>query len=382
MIGILLGMLGAASALSGTPPVHPNSFSLSEVQIRGRSVRVELRVQVLSLGEVIEGFDSDLDGHAEDGEIAASEAAILDYVHEHYRLMAGPIADSGALDPSERLAILSGAVSEGPLALDPMNEVSEWVDVVLEYDVAEIGEFEALGVAVDLFAETSPGHSDSAAVTWNGVELGPWMFNAAASGHLFAATDEMLARNAPAFRRFLRGGASDAFQRWRLALLAVLLVVGARRASSSALISCGLFALAVAGGTAFGHHVPPRFEIAGFAGLTVPLALAYLALDDLVHREGRTRLLEPLVFGAVAGVGISAQLAPDIATELQQYGARSGAALGVGLSMMAVAGLVTGVVRALPRGAEEPAHAPRAVRVCVCVPALLVGAWGFVQGVL
>ena len=37
---------------------------------------------------------------------------------------------------------------------------------------------------------------------------------------------------------------------------------------------------------------------------------------------------------------------------------------------------MTGLVRALPRGAEEPAHAPRAVRVCVCVPALLVGASG------
>lgn len=382
MIGLLLGMLGAASALSGTPSVHPNSYSLSEIQIRGRSVRVELRVQVLSLGEVIEGFDSDLDGHAEDGEIAGSEAAILDYVHEHYRLMAGPIADSGALDPSERLAIWSGTVSEGPLALDPMNEVSEWVDVVLEYDLADVGEFTALGVAVDLFAETSPGHNDSAAVTWNGVELGPWMFNAAASGHLFAATDAMLARNAPAFRRFLRGSASDAFHRWRLALLAVLLVVGARRASSSALISCGLFALAVSGGSAFGHHVPPRFEIAGFAGLTVPLALAYLALDDLVHREGRTRVLEPLVFGVVAGIGISAQLAPDVATELRQQGARAGAALGVGLSLLAVGALVMGAVRVLPHGAEEPAHAPRALRAWVCVPALLLGAWGFIQGVL
>lgn len=382
MNGLLLGIFGAANALVGAPPLHPNSYSLSEIQVRGRSVRVELRVQVLSLGEVIEGFDSDLDGHAEDGEIDASEAAILDYVHEHYRLTAGPITDSGVLDPSERLAISSGAVSEGPLALDPMNEVSEWVDVVLEYDLADVGEFKALGVAVDLFAETSPGHNDSAAVTWNGVELGPWMFNAAASGHLFAATDEMLARNAPAFRRFLRGSASGAFHRWRLALLAALLAVGARRSISSALISSGLFALAVAGGVVAGHHVPPRFEIAGFAGLTVPLALAYLALDDLVHREGRTRVLEPLVFGVVAGLGVSAQLAPDVATELQQQGARAGAALGIGLSLMAAGALVMGAVRVLPHGAEEPAYAPRAVRAWVCVSALLLGAWGFVQGVL
>ncbi len=382
MNGLLLAVLGAANALAGTPPVHPNSYSLSEIQIRGRSVRVELRVQVLSLGEVIEGFDRDLDGHAEDGEIAAHEAAILDYVQVHYRLMAGPIADSGALDPSERLAIRSGAVSEGPLALDPMNEVSEWVDVVLEYDVAEAGEFEALGVAVDLFAETSPGHNDSAAVTWNGVELGPWMFNAVASGHVFTATAAILERNAPAFGRFLRRALAESPELWRLALLAALLVIGSRRSASSPLFSCGLLAAATAGGVAMGHLVPARFELTGFAGLTMPLALAYLALDDLIHREGRTRLLEPLVFGAVAGIGISAQLAPDVATELQQQGARAGTAAGVGLTVMAASLLVLGAARALSRGTEQTACAPRAMRALVSAPALVVGAWGFLEGAL
>ncbi len=381
MNGLLLGMLGAANALAGAPPVHPNSYSLSEIQIRGRSVRVELRVQVLSLGEVVEGFDSDLDGHAEDGEIAASEAAILDYVKEHYQLTAGPIADSGTLDPSERLEIWSGAVSEGPLALDPMNEVSEWVDVVLEYEVAEAGEFKALGVVVDLFADTSPGHNDSAAVSWNGVELGPWMFNAAASGHIFEATDAMLERNAPAFGRFLRRAAAESAGLWRLALLAALLVVGARRSAVSPFFSCGVLAVATAGGVAMGHLLPARFELAGFTGLTLPLALAYLALDDLIHREGRTRLLEPFVFGSVAGIGVSLELAPDVATELQQFGARTGAACGVALSVMAASVVVIGAARALGRGEEHDAFAGRSLRACVSVPALLVGALGFVQGV-
>ena len=47
MNGVLLGALGVVSGAVGPPPAHPNSYSLSEVQIRGRSVRVELRVQVL-----------------------------------------------------------------------------------------------------------------------------------------------------------------------------------------------------------------------------------------------------------------------------------------------------------------------------------------------
>lgn len=382
MNGVLLGALGVVSGAVGPPPAHPNSYSLSEVQIRGRSVRVELRVQVLSLGEVIEGFDADLDGHAEDGEIAASEAAILDYVHAHYRLMAGPIADGGSIEVSEALGVSTGTVSEGPLALDPMNEVSEWVDVVLEYDVPEAAEFRALGVVVDLFAETSPGHSDSAAVVWNGVELGPWMFNAAASGHLFEATDEMLERNAPAFGRFLRRSASESLARWRLALLAALLVIGSRRASGSPLFSCGLLAAATAGGVALGHLVPARFELAGFAALTLPLALAYLALDDLIHRDGRSRSLEPLVFGAVAGIGISLEIAPDVATEFHRTGARVGAAIGVGASVMVAAVMVIGAALALRRGEERDAFATRSVRIGVSVPALVVGAVGFLQGVL
>ena len=75
-------------------------------------------------------------------------------------------------------------------------------------------------------------------------------------------------------------------------------------------------------------------------------------------------------------------LRQHLATELHQQGARAGAALGVGLSLLAAGALVMGAVRVLPHGAEEPAHAPRALRAWVCVPALLLGAWVFIQGVL
>ena len=49
---------------------------------------------------------------------------------------------------------------------------------------------------------------------------------------------------------------------------------------------------------------------------------------------------------------------------------------------MVAAALVIGTVRVLPRGAEESSYAPPAVRAFVSVPALLVGAWGFIQGIL
>ena len=61
---LLASGLGAAGA-----PAHPNSFSISELHVWNGRVEVQLRCQVLSLGEVIEGLDPELDGHAEPGEL-------------------------------------------------------------------------------------------------------------------------------------------------------------------------------------------------------------------------------------------------------------------------------------------------------------------------
>lgn len=370
---LALPLLGAVSA-------HPNSFSMSEIHVWGNTARVELRVQVLSLGEVVEGFDDDLNGHAEDGEIEKHQAEILEYVQAHYRLLAGPGTDGKVVSPDEALAPRVARAVEGPLALDPMNEVSEWVDVVLEYDLPEAGA-QRLGVMVDLFADTSPGHTDSAAVTWNGLELGPWMFNAEASGHLFEPTEEMLARNAPAFDRFLRSVPGRLRDHWQLGLLGLLMVLGAAARLRSPLLSTLLLGGAIASGIAFTHLIPERFELAGFAALTVPLGLAYLGLDEVLHREGRTRLLEPLVFGGVAGIGIALGLAPEVATELDQDGARLGAALGFGGALFAGALVLSLLLAALFRDPERDAFSARLLRLAAALPALGLGAWGFIQGI-
>ena len=90
---MLVGLLFAAGLAIGgagvAAPAHPNSFSISEIHVRGARVEVQLRCQVLSLGEVIEGLDPELDGHAEPGEIERFAAEISGYVAAHYRLVAG-----------------------------------------------------------------------------------------------------------------------------------------------------------------------------------------------------------------------------------------------------------------------------------------------------
>lgn len=323
-------------ALRAPSARHPNSFSVSELHIRGRLIELHLRAQVLSLGEVIEGFDDDLDGHAEDGELEASRDAIAAYIAEHYRIVVG--ADTAAEAALAKWALAGKCVQvvEGPMALDPMNEVSEWVDVRFEFDAGD-KRFTTLGAFVDLFEVTSPGHSDSCAVVWNGLELGAWMFAQDAETHVFQASEEMMARNAPAFQRLAIRGAKGLEASWDVALLALLLVVTALRSRSSGLMCGGVLVAAVVVGILVTPELPERAQYLKFARVTSALALVYLALDHLIHRSGRTRLLEPLVFGAILGFREATLVLPELALEAEPAGAPlRGFAFGLGAVLLAL----------------------------------------------
>lgn len=372
----LVGGLALALAPAPEALVHPNSFSWSELHVRGTSIRLELRVQVLSLGEVIEGFDRELDGHAVEGEIAEYEDEIVAYVSEHYRLVIGDegarlssamIEDAGALEP------ISSLVVEAPLALDPMNEVSEWVDVVLTFEAPREG-FEEFGAFVDLFEVTSPGHRDSCGVVWNGLEVGAWQFAAGANARVFEASDEMLMRNAPVFERFAIAGLERVSVAWELLLMALLFVVSAKRSAGSAVASVVLFALAGALGTAFAQEVDWKPGYIRFLELAIPLGLGYVALDDLLHREGRTRVLEPLVFGAIAGAREAVRMAPEVALEAAEQ--QRTALLGLGCGVFGALGLTFAVLALVPlSGAGAPARGARALRIGVSLAALAQAGW-------
>ncbi|MEL6715704.1 MAG: hypothetical protein AAFP86_18125, partial [Planctomycetota bacterium] len=125
---------GVGPAEAGPPAVHPNSFSWSNVFVRRGDVRVELRVQVLSLAEVVAGFDDDLDGHTDPDELLAATDDILSYVTEHYRVVPGAETAAEAANAGGALELRAGTVFEGPLIPDPLNEVADWIDIVLEYE--------------------------------------------------------------------------------------------------------------------------------------------------------------------------------------------------------------------------------------------------------
>lgn len=378
---MLVGLLFAAGLAIGgagvAAPAHPNSFSISEIHVRGARVEVQLRCQVLSLGEVIEGLDPELDGHAEPGEIERFAAEISGYVAAHYRLVAGAedVADGAA--PERALQVRDALVVEAPLALDPMNEVSEWVDVVLRYE-AEGGAMERLGVRQELFQVTSPGHRDSCAVVWNGVELEQRQFALGAEGHVFVATQEALDRGAPAFGRYLRASARRLAGEADALLLAVLLVLAARPGLRSGLLSLTLLAAAVAMGVQVGARMTVSPTEGRFLQLTVPLAIAYIGLDDLLHRDGRTRFIEPVVFGLALGGREVVALAPELVREAGPAAPLAGASAGLAVALVAAGALALGLVRAaggsLPPGA---AAAPRPARVVADALAIGLGLWLF-----
>lgn len=369
----LVALVGSASA-----PLHPNSFSISELHIRGGVVELQLRCQVLSLGEVIEGLDPELDGHAEPGEIERFSGEIAEYVAAHYQLVPGAPDLAVGVVPGSALAVSEAFVGEAPLALDPMNEVSEWVDVVLTFEKSA-GELKRLGVHQSLFQITSPGHRDSCAVVWNGLEVGQRQFALGAEGHVFVASAEVLARGAPALRRYFLHGAKAAAGSVDTLLLVLLLVLAARPGRRSAAISVGVLVAAAALGVQIGARVTVSATEVRFVELTVPLAIAYIGLDDLLHRDGRTRFIEAAVFGLALGGREVLELAPELIREVGPREPLAGVSAGLAA---AISGVALALIPLLSRSRDPAAAGPRRLRLPLDLAAMGVGVWLFLATAL
>ncbi len=351
---LLASGLGAAGA-----PAHPNSFSISELHVWNGRVEVQLRCQVLSLGEVIEGLDPELDGHAEPGEVDRFAEEIVDYISAHYRIIPGATDLASCADEALALPVAESLVAEAPLALDPMNEVSEWVDVVLRFEPAA-GDVSALGVHQSLFLLTSPGHRDSCAVVWNGLELGQRAFALGAESHVFVATSEVIARGEPAVQRYFVSAVGRFASSPEALLLIALFVLAARPGRRSALVSASLMAVAAAIGAQLGARVTISAAEGRFLQLTVPLAIAYIGLDDLLHREGRTRVIEAVIFGLALGGREVLHHAPDLIREVGPVAPLFGLSAGL---VVATMGLGVALLALVSRSTESAAAAPRKLRV-------------------
>jgi hypothetical protein len=169
------------------------------------------------------------------------------------------------------------------------------------------------------------------------------------------------------------------FQSVDALLLVLLLVLAARPGWRSALVSVGILAAAAAVGAQAGARVPVSSTELRFLELTVPLAIAYVGLDDLLHRDGRTRFIEALVFGLALGGREVVQLSPELIREASPAGPLAGVSLGLALALIT---LSLSLLLVLSRCGDPDAAGPRFVRLPVDLLAIGMGLWLFVSTAL
>jgi hypothetical protein len=395
----------SAPAETGLGASHPNSLSASRVDVRGTRVALAIEVQVLSLAEVLPGFDEDLDGRVPAPRITEDAARIGEYVAAHYRLAAA--SDAATLAGAGTATTPTGApwtflvptgaagVREASLREGLFGELEQYVRIDLVYEAPTAPR--ALGLEVDLFVDTSPEHRDLCVVVWNSVELEAFDL-AGRDRRVVLANAEVLARARAPFLRYLAlvtgargmgapteprgvegaevGPRHDRRLEWELLMLAALVAL----AASSPRAGLGTVALLMATGLAgvvASRFVPVDARIVRFVTLAAPLSIAYLGLDVLLARTARTRLMETAVFGVIMGLALGVRFLPELAredaTEFQPASDVPAAIMGIG------AGLVLLVSAAgLPGLAARPPWRARAARA-VALAGLAIGGATFAR---
>lgn len=337
---LLLAVPGelAFGEIGNTTRPHPDSESRTLVSWVDGQPRVEVKVQVASLSEVLPGLEVADEELLDAARLEVARPAVTAYVENHLRVV---VAGAAVLFEGGAVAFVEPGGARSPDGWQWVRVTSSGIGPVM----AEGGP--ALLVEMDLFLETSPGHLDTLVVRWPdalpdvavlSAGISTWSGSPGASlrwsqvvdgalGALLGVGWLSLALLLAAGAGTVRGRRSSLFVPW---------LVGAVMAGSAELAVPGLV----------GQWIEPRT-----AGLGAAIVAVYLGLDGVLDR-GRTRLAwEGLAAGLVTGV--AASLHPGLLPEALDPGlARTGfmGALVVttGLGGLLLARIAAGLGRALP----------------------------------
>ncbi len=333
---------------------HPDSESRTLVSWVDGQPRVEVKVQVASLLEVLPSLEVG-DGELLDvARLEAARPAVAEYVDDHLRVVVG---GAEVLFEEGTVAFVEPDGARSP-------DGWQWVRVAssgLGPVVAEGAP--ALLVEMVLFLETSPGHLDTLVVRWPdalpdvavlSAGISTWSGSPGESlrrGQVVdGALGALLGVGWLSVALLLAAGAGTV--RERSSRLFVPWLGGAVLAGSAELAAPGLF----------GQWMEART-----AGLAAGIVAVYLGLDGVLDRDRRRLAWEGLAAGLVTGV--AASLHPDLLPNALDPGlaragfmgallattglgglllARIAARLGSALPLVvAVAGLVVFALRAL-----------------------------------
>lgn len=309
--------------------LHPGSLSSSRVRVAEHQVELLLRVQILSLLEVIPGLDADADGTVTPAEIQARDAEIFGYVDEHYTLWVGTDRE---LEGGERLLAEYQFLRRVDVdQLTPGTGArAGGVDVQLRYTHRE--PVRDLMLRSTLFADTSPDHVDTAVIEWADGTRDHFGLTAGAE---HGRVDR---EGRGAFALFLRLGWEHILSGWdHLAFVALLVVSAASLRGLLAVVtaftlshsaSLALVTLGVVDVSPWAHLVEPA----------IALTIAYVAADNLLRlKQPRARAVEAFVFGLVHGLGFAGYLGSSLLEEPSRGVALLGFNLGVEAGQIVVA---------------------------------------------
>ena len=302
-------LFAATVTLAG---LHDDSVSFSRVEVGATDLTVELRVQALSVVEVLPWMDGDGDQLLSQGELDARPAELGRYVLEHYRLR----GDGRDLRP-EAFPV----ARQDPAAVVP----GTWA--VLSWSVPLDASPRELELEVDLFLEGSPGHLELTEVRYRGVALpaatlgpggGRWSF--VAPTWTEAAVESLVGL---AGRPFLQG----------LVLLAAVLACAGRRPLALAGAALAAAALGLVWVRAGGALPPTRpLELAAV------LCAAYAAADLALLPRRRLPWVEAATFGVLLGLAHGRAAGVRLAAELHaewRVAVEAGAAASLALLLAA-----------------------------------------------
>ncbi len=332
---------------------HPDSLSETLVEVRGKEARVTMRLQVLSLLEVIPDLDADRDGEVSTDEVTARRDAIMGYVLEHY----------GFWTDADRE--LQGGV---PLLPQPMTlwhtprresdgyrKGSVGLELLLVHDAP----IRDLMVESSLFLLTSPAHMDLLTITWDEVGAdGAVPRDGGRTSTFTLSGREPRARFDPegrgAFTTFVGLGFHHILSGWdHLAFVGALVLASRRLRSLLGVVTAFTVAHSITLALA-ALGVVETWAYSGFIEACIALSIAYVATDCLVHpRATRARWAEAGIFGLVHGLGFAGFLANSLVREPARLTALFAFNVGVEIGQVLVVLGLVGVLALVPRGRRE-----------------------------
>ena len=358
--GLVVWILTAGGLGIGSPEAHPMSRSSSRVDLEEGLVRWSLRVQCISVLEVLPGLDLDGDGELARAEADAGAEAIAVYLGAHY----------GVRDVEELAGEWSGELVRIGAPLEPDRvDRGEWIEAV--WEVKTDGEVQGIGVRMELFEATSPDHIDVFELRRGGRLAYTGLFGAALPGVWIPDA----------------GGEGVAFLDWvgwgivhiltgydHLAfLLALLVCVGGFRHTAVVVT-----AFTVAHSLTLGLAAMEVVSLPGrFVELVIALSISFVAFGGFAEKPRKGLWLEAMLFGLVHGLGFAGFLGDALIGEERRFGALLGFNLGVELGqLLFLAPLAMVLVILRRRGVDSgewwvPERPRKVVSGCVVIAGLV-----------